>query len=173
MGFIKITGILLALLAVYLSSAKSDVTPVKIKNLLFPLLLFLGSGTIDTSLKYMEKNYVSASDVPLFLATIFGFAFVFGFLTLLFQFIKGKLTFQYKNIIGGLVLGIVNYFSMELLLKAFKSDIESSVLFTINNVGVVVLTTIFALLFFKEKLIKKNWIGIGLALISIFLVSFF
>jgi len=172
-GFVKIIGIVLALIAVYLSSAKSDATPVKIKNLLFPSLLFLGSGAIDTSLKYMEKNYVSSGDVPLFLAAIFGVAFIVGFLTLVFQMMQGKFIFQFKNIIGGLVLGIVNYFSMEFLLKAFKSDIESSVLFTVNNVGIVVLTTFFALLLFKEKLIKKNWIGIVLALVSIFLVSFY
>jgi uncharacterized membrane protein len=61
---------------------------------------------------------------------------------------------------------------MEFLLKAFKTDLESSTLFTINNVGIVILTTIFALLFFKEKLIKKNWVGIALAVISIVLVSF-
>ena len=60
---------------------------------------------------------------------------------------------------------------MEFLLKAFKTDIESSTLFTINNVGIVILTTVFALLFFKEKLIKKNWIGIALAGISILLVT--
>jgi len=65
-----------------------------------------------------------------------------------------------------------NYDSMEFLLKAFKTDIESSTLFTINNVGIVILTTVFALLFFKEKLIKKNWIGIALAVFSILLVSF-
>ena len=58
------------------------------------------------------------------------------------------------------------------LLKAFKTDIESSTLFTINNVGIVILTTVFALLIFKEKLIKKNWVGIVLAVVSILLVSF-
>jgi uncharacterized membrane protein len=61
---------------------------------------------------------------------------------------------------------------MEFLLKALQTEgLESSTLFTINNVSVVILTTVFALLLFKEKLIKKNWIGIGLAIISILLVA--
>ena len=88
------------------------------------------------------------------------------------QIINGKFQFHWKNILGGILLGIPNYYSMEFLLKAFKTDIESSTLFTINNVGIVILTTVFALLFFKEKLIKKNWIGIALAVFSILLVSF-
>ncbi|MCI2229689.1 EamA/RhaT family transporter [Polaribacter sp. MSW13] len=171
-GFVKITGIVLALIAVYLSSAKSDTNPVKLKNLIFPLLLFVGSGIIDTGLKYVETTSVSSGEEPLFLATIFGCAFILGIFVIITQMINGKFKFQFKNILGGVLLGIPNYYAMEFLLKAFKTDIESSILFTINNVGIVLLTTVFALLFFKEKLIKKNWIGIGLAIISILFVSF-
>ncbi|WP_368389523.1 EamA/RhaT family transporter [Tenacibaculum sp. 1_MG-2023] len=171
-GVVKVVGILLALIAVYLSSAKNDNSPVKFKNLLFPLLLFVGSGVLDTALKYVETNSVSETNVPLFLATIFGCAFVLGSLLIVIQIVRGKLKFQWKNVLGGIALGIPNYYSMEFLLKAFKTDIESSTLFTINNVGIVILTTVFALLFFQEKLIKKNWVGISLAVISIILVTF-
>ena len=170
-SFIKISGILLALVAVYLSSAKSDTTPVKFKNLLFPLILFVGSGVLDTTLKYVETTSVSNGEEPLFLATIFGCAFILGLFVIITQMINGKFKFKWKNVLGGIALGIPNYYSMEFLLKSFKTDIESSTLFTINNVSVVILTTIFALTFFKEKLIKKNWIGIGLAVISILLVA--
>ncbi len=170
-GFVKIIGILLALVAVYLSSAKSDKTPVKFKNLLLPLLLFLGSGTIDASLKFIEKNYVPKDTIPLFLATIFGTAFFIGLLSLLIKITKTTVVFSYKSIVGGVFLGIVNYYSMVFLLKALHTKgMESSTLFTINNVAIVIFTTLFALVFFKEKLIKKNWIGIGLAIISILLV---
>ena len=171
-SFIKIAGIILALVAVYLSSAKSDTTSVKFKNLLFPLILFVGSGVLDTTLKYVETTSVSNGEEPLFLATIFGCAFILGLFVVITQMINGKFKFQRKNVLGGIALGIPNYYSMEFLLKAFKTDIESSTLFTINNVGIVILTTVFALLFFQEKLIKKNWIGIGLAIFSILLVSF-
>jgi len=170
-GLVKIIGILTALVAVYLSSAKSDVNPVKFKNLLFPLLLFIGSGVLDTGLKYVETTSVSTGEEPMFLATIFGCAFVLGVFVVITQMINGKFLFHWKNILGGIVLGVPNYYSMEFLLKAFKTDIDSSTLFTINNVGVVILTTVFALAFFKEKLIKKNWIGLGLAVISILLVA--
>ncbi|MDG2194222.1 MAG: EamA family transporter [Polaribacter sp.] len=170
-GFVKVLGIILALVAVYLSSAKSENNPVKLKNLLFPLLLFVGSGLIDTGIKYVETTYVSEGDVPLFLATIFGFAFVLGSFFLLIQMINGRFQFRWKNIIGGVLLGIPNYYSIVFLLKALQTEgMESSTLFTINNVGIVVVTTMVALFVFKEKLVKKNWIGIVLAVISILLV---
>lgn len=171
-GFLKVIGILLALIAVYLSSAKSDTTPVKFKNLVFPLLLFVGSGCIDAGLKYVESTSVSDAAVPMFLATIFGCAFVLGVFVVVIQMINGKFQFQFKNILGGIALGIPNYYSMEFLIKALQTEgMESSTLFTINNVSVVIFTTIFALVFFKEKLIKKNWIGLGLAVVSILLVA--
>lgn len=171
-GFIKIFGIILALIAVYLSSAKSDTSPVQFKNLLLPLLLFLGSGCIDAGLKFVETNYVSEGAVPMFLATIFGCAFILGGFFVIFQVIKGSFKFQLKNLVAGVVLGIPNYYSMEFLIKALQTEgLESSTLFTINNVSVVILTTVFGLAFFKEKLITKNWIGIGLAIVSILLVT--
>lgn len=170
-GFVKITGILLALVAVYLASAKSDKTPVKFKNLFYPLLLFLGSGMIDTSLKFVEKNYVPKSQIPIFLATVFGTSFILGILFLLSKIKQKEIIFQLKNLIGGFFLGMINYYSMVFLLKALQTKgMESSTLFTINNVAIVIFTTLFALLFFKEKLIKKNWIGIFLSVISILLV---
>lgn len=171
LGYIKIIGIILALIAVYLSSAKSDTSPVEFKNLLFPLLLFLGSGSIDTLLKYSQNTHVSKQAVPMFLATVFGIALIFGVLFILLQMLTKKVRFNWITLLGGIVLGVPNYYSMEFLLKALQTDgLESATIFTINNVSVVVFTTIFALLFFKEKLVKKNWIGIGLAIISILLV---
>lgn len=170
--FVKVIGILLALIAVYLSSAKSDSSPVKFKNLLFPLLLFVGSGCIDAGLKFVETTYVSDGAVPMFLATIFGCAFILGTFVVITQMINGKFKFHWKNLLGGIALGVPNYYSMEFLIKALQTKgLESSTLFTINNVSIVILTTVFALIFFKEKLIRKNLIGIGLAIISILLVA--
>ncbi|MDE0535093.1 EamA family transporter [Tenacibaculum sp. L6] len=170
-GFVKIIGIILALVAVYLSSAKSDTSSVKFKNLLFPLLLFLGSGSIDTLLKYTETTYVPKEALPMFLSTIFGCALFFGFFILTAQLLNKKGVFEWKTFLGGIALGVPNYYSMEFLLKALQTKgLESSTVFTINNVSIVILTTVFALTFFKEKLVKKNWLGIGLAIISILLV---
>lgn len=170
-GFLKVLGIILALVAVYLSASKSDSEPLKRKNLIFPLLLFIGSGVLDTTLKYVETRLVPDGGVPIFSATIFLFASLLGCILLMFQAYQGKFKFQFKNVIGGIVLGIPNYYSIEFLLKALKTEgFESSTVFTINNVSVVILTTLFGMILFREKLIKKNWAGIGIAIISILLV---
>ncbi|MFY0603341.1 MAG: EamA family transporter [Flavobacteriaceae bacterium] len=171
-NYIKVIGILLALLAVYLTSVKENIETVKKKSsLLFPILLFLGSGCIDTSLKYIETTYVQKGGVPIFSATIFAFAFLFGIVFLIVKIIKGEFTFHYKNILGGILLGIPNYFSIVYLLKALSADgMESSTAFTLNNVGIVILSTLLGLLIFKEKLSIKNWVGVLIAVLGVYLV---
>ena len=160
-------GITLALIAVYLtaSPSKQESNQGKLK---LPLLLFLGSGIIDTSLKYIQNTYVPEHHLPLFSASIFGGAAVLGTIWLL----KSKSTIQRRSIIGGIILGIPNYYSVYFLLKALDSDFYTSgVIFTMNNINIVVLTALLGYFIFKEKLTLKNILGIAVAIISILLIS--
>ncbi|MDB9961801.1 DMT family transporter [Oceanihabitans sp.] len=170
-SFQKIAGILIALIAVYLTSIKSN-TKFSLKGLWLPIMLFFGSGIIDTSIKYIETTFVPDNGIPIFTATIFAFALALGIITLAYKATKSKFTFSFKNILGGLCLGIVNYYSVYFLLKALQyENTESATIFTVNNVAIVMLSTLIGLALFKEKIILKNWIGIGLAIISIILVT--
>lgn len=169
---VKIIGIGLALIAVYLTSIKQSSVIIQKKNIVYPLLLFVGSGIIDTSLKYIETTYVKNQEIPLYTATIFFCAACIGFIILIYRFIKGTLKLSLKNIIGGIALGIPNYYSVFYLLKALQSDsFNSATIFTINNVAIVMLSTLLGIVIFKEKLIRKNWVGIIIAILSIFLVA--
>lgn len=173
LGILKFFGIVLALVAVYLSSIKKKSgLRIERRNLIFPLLVFLGSGIIDTSIKFLEDSYVAANEVPIFSSAIFFSAAVAGILIMIFKAFKGKFKFEFKNVLGGIALGIPNYFSIYFLVKALRSDIlESSGIFTVNNVAIVMLSTIVGILLFKETLLRKNWLGILFAVISIFLVA--
>ncbi|OBX22778.1 MULTISPECIES: EamA family transporter [Bizionia] len=171
-GLFKIVGIVAALIAVYLSSMKSG---TRIKNkayYIYPIIIFLGSGIIDTSIKYIETTYLPDNGIPIFSATIFGFAAIIGISTLLIKKLQGKFIFNPKSLIGGFALGIVNYASIYYILKALDHEtLESSTIFTVNNVAIILLTSLLGLFLFKEKLSTKNWIGISLAVISILLVT--
>jgi drug/metabolite transporter (DMT)-like permease len=174
LGTSKAAGIVLALIAVYLVAVKKDSSIIlQKKNLVFPVLVFLGSGLIDTSLNFLQNDFITdKSLIPLFSSTIFLTAGVIGIMVLVAQKIKGVLVLEFKNIIAGIVLGIPNYFSIYFLVKALRSDLfDSSGIFTINNVGIVIISTLLGIVFFKEQLSIKNWIGITLAVISIALVS--
>lgn len=172
-GALKVTGIILALVAVYLTSIKTrEGLNIKYSNLIFPLLVFLGSGIIDTSLKYLETSYVAEDEVGLFSSTIFATAGILGVLILVGQAILGKLKITWRNIFGGIVLGIPNYYSIYFLVMALRSNgFESSTIFTINHVAIVTFSTITGIILFRERLLRKNWIGLAIAVISIILVA--
>ena len=98
--------------------------------------------------------------------------FSFGILHLLFKTIKDQQKIYGKSILAGIILGVPNYFSMFYLIKALQNkNLESATIFTLINIGVILLTTLFSILFFKEKLKHQNYIGILLAIIAVFLVT--
>ncbi|PQJ82344.1 EamA family transporter [Polaribacter glomeratus] len=170
--FLKILGIFIALVAVYLASVKEEKSIHKNAGLLFPVLLFLGSGVIDTTLKFVEVNYVEKEDVSVFSGSLFGCAAFFGLIILSIKAIKKREPFGTRNVIAGIILGVPNYFSIVFLIKALQTDsFESSTLFTINNVGIVVVSTLIGILLFKEHFSFKNKIGVGLAIVGIVIVA--
>ena len=167
---LKLVGILLALIAVYLASAKNNNIVTK-GSLLFPFLILVGSGIIDVSIKFIEEYYVNETDAGIFSSAIFASAGIIGITIIGYQLIKGTVKLQFKNLIAGIALGIPNYFSIFFLVKALRIDgMESSAIFPLNNVSIVILSTFLGIVLFKEKLHLKNWIGIALAVISIILV---
>lgn len=171
-GPIKITGIIIALVAVYFTTKKQQ-GAIKVSNFTLPVLLFLGTGFTDTSINYIQKSWVNPEDNALFSSITFLFAFLSGLNIVIIQLFQKKTKLQFKNIIAGIILGIPNYFSIYFLLKALQSpEFESATLFTLLNIGVILLTTIFGLILFKEKLNKNNYLGIFLAILALFLVTY-
>ncbi|UGS23007.1 DMT family transporter [Flavobacterium channae] len=173
LSYIKITGIVLALIAVYFTSKKETGEVQEANNLIYPILVFLGAGTIDSSLKYLQTYHVPSNQIGLFSTVTFFCAFSVGVLTILFLTIRGQIKFSARNIIGGIVLGLPNYFSLYYLVKMLEAKaFQSATLFTIHNIAIVIVSTFVGILFFKESISKRNAFGIILALFALFLVTY-
>ena len=174
LSLLKSAGIVLALGAVYFASVKDTPRSIQRKSLLLPIMVFLGSGIIDASLKYMEENHVTSNEFPLFSATVFGAAAITGILFILLRSFDKPLKLNFKNVLGGIALGIPNFFSIFFLLRALQNEaLNSASIFTLNNVAIVMFSTLLGIVLFKEKISAKNWGGIIMAVISIMLVTFF
>ena len=174
LSWAQLLGIGLALIAVYLASVKKEAHQLNNSHLWLPFLVFLGSGIIDTSIKFIQESYLDKSEYPLFSSTVFGAAALSGVVFIGFTSKKDTPKLNVKSIIGGLCLGIPNYFSIFFLLRALSHDtFNSSSIFTINNVAIVLFSTLLGILLFRERLEIKNWLGVALAVISIILVALF
>lgn len=167
-------GILLALAAVYLSSLKEERIRIKFRELSLPLLVFLGSGIIDAGIKFFEETYLQDREIPLFSSMIFGCAALTGLIFVGSRSRSMPPKVRGRDLIGGLCLGVPNYFSIYFLIQALRWEaFNSSAIFTLNNVGIVLLSTVVGILIFRERLSAKNWSGVALAVVAIILVALF
>lgn len=168
---LKLFGIVLAIVSVLLISfnkEKSTETHSKF-ILLLPLIIFVGGGLSDAIYNYIQHNLFIDGWEHITNTTVFFGAFTLSFVV---NFYKKDL-YKFKNIIGGIILGIPNYGSLYFLLKALEqSKMQASVIFPINNLCVVMLTTISGFILFKEQLNKQKILGIALAILSIVLIGF-
>ena len=170
---LKIVGILIALPAVYLATHKEEAqTQSRSKSgWIFTLILFLGSGFNDSVVNFTQKNYLQASQFSSFVILIFGVAALIGICLLLYKVLFMQEQLALRNILGGIVLGVPNYFSMYFLVKALAvKGWDSSAVFTINNVGILLLSAACGWIIFNEKFSLKNIIGIILACTAILLL---
>lgn len=174
-SLLKLAGLLIAIVGVYYATKRSSEHLEINKWLALALILFLfvGNGLLDAYLNYVEKNFLNEVDTYSFASVIFGSAFIIGLVVLFYQIIVLKSKVDVKSIFYGVILGMVNYGSIFFLLKSLQlPNVESSVVFPLNNIGIVVSTSIFSFLIFKEKLSFKNVIGISLSVFAIILISF-
>lgn len=174
LSLLKLVGIGTALVSVYLVSVrKRDGLSIDMKYFIFPLLVFFGSGLIESSIKFLEDTYVPDDEISLFSANTFLFACLTGLLVFGIRRVTKKTGFKKKDVIGGILLGIPNYFSIYFFILALRiKGLDSSSIFIINNVSIVLLSTLLGIVFFKEKMIGKNWIGIAVAILSIILITY-
>lgn len=172
---IKLVGIGLTILAVLFTSFKKEKSSEKIdyKLIVLPLIIFVGSGISDSIVQNVSIKYFSEGGFEMFNLVIFLTAFTVGMCVALFNNIKKKENFFTKRtIMAGIMLGLPNYFSIYFLFQALNVPIwEDSFIFPVNNIGIVVLSTVLAVVIFKEKLNKYNLIGLALAVISILVLN--
>ena len=170
LNFVATMGIVLALVALVLVVGGKNTTNKDIKiNWLLPVLIFFGTGTGDILMKLTEQQN-SSDDMGFMIAFIYFIAMLFGFLVVAFDLIRSKSKWQWKNAIGGITLGVINFFSTFCVYNAMRC-FDNVVLFPVYNIGVVCLTALTGWLLFKEKLTWKNYMGLAIAILAVILIT--
>ena len=168
----KILGIIAALIGVFLITyQKKQAVPKAKKNVLFLIVLFIGSGLLDTLLNYVEKRTLADLSPALFSAIGFGIAGAIGVFILIIALITEKQQLKLKNIYAGLILGIPNFFSIYFLLMAIREPMDDSITYALNNVGIVMASYIIGIIFFKEATTTIKLVGGAIAVGAIVLLS--
>ncbi|SHE65986.1 EamA-like transporter family protein [Mariniphaga anaerophila] len=163
----KQIGIALALIAVLLTIYKKGFRQTKTLWFYFPLFIFAGSGLIDILIKFVQATRLNEQHSAVFSTFVFLVAFIAG-VVISFPKIR-KTDFNRPTVLLGMLLGIVNFGSLYFILNALnKSQLESSMVFAVNNMSVVAMSALAGFFIFKENLNRTNLAGLILALISLF-----
>ena len=176
-SFIKGLGLLLAIIAVVLTNIKksedlgiSNISKNKV-FIFIPIITFFLSGIIEILLLYVDREQIVNTHDHEFVTVLFGMAGIFA----LIYYVIGRFTrtmspLTVKDLIAGLILGVINYFSIVFLLKLVQTGWEGSFIFPINNVAILILSVTFSILFFYERLSRLNYIGLALSIMAIMLI---
>lgn len=172
-SFYTLLAFALALAGIYLSSTKNGKLSFDKKYLGLIVLIFIGQGVADAVFNYAQQTSIGAGESPVFFAVLFLMAAFCGTIILAIRSLKEKYKFSTKNILWGIALGVPNYGTLIYFFNALDtSGLHPSVVFPIVSMGVVVLSAIIGIVFYKEMLSRANWIGIVCSVVAIALIAF-
>lgn len=167
---IQIPGILLIFLSFWLiSTDKGSFTGASSTSLhVKPLLLFLVLLTFGggDAMARIFNHVGVASENHLYFLILFTVAALLAFVLLLMEFRKTGKKLILKEFLVGILVGIPNYFSSALLLRALYG-LPSFIVYPCFSAGTLLLVTILGAAVFKERPGKKAWIGLGLIIIAL------
>ena len=166
-------GMALALFAVLLTAAKKDVDespggkPHPVLYLL-PAAVFVTGGTVDITINYSNFRFITPANEDYYPLTVFTVAGITGVLLLLVLRIRPTL----RDLIGGIYLGVPNYFSLIATFKALDAYENNGALFyPVFNICIILGSTLASVLLFRERLRNLNLLGLLLAVFALVMLS--
>ena len=164
---LKFVGFFTAVLAIFFTIYKKDIKKTNLLYFFLPVAIFIGSGITDSVVKYAQAVKISPDESGIFSCLVFFVAFSIAAIISILNKNKVRIIFNSPTLILGILLGLVNFGSLFFIINALnKSNLNSSLVFVIVNMSIVILSALIGILFFKEKLSKINFAGIILAILS-------
>ncbi len=133
-------------------------------------LVFLSGGAVDVTMKTFEEAFGAQNSRVLFLLLAFGIAFLIGLAVVLWRGVQHG-TWPTRTTVGwGVFLGVINYGSLEFILRAIE-QLPGTFVFPVNNIAVVLLAALLGVTVWGEQLSRINRIGLGLAVVALLLLN--
>lgn len=160
---LQIVGFSLAVAAIVLINFKRQSVGADFK--LGLLLVLLVGGMADSMSKIFEELGNPALE-PQFLIYTFLTALI---LCTALMVKKGQRPGKWE-ILFGLLIGVPNFFSAKFLLGALE-HIAAVIVYPVYSVATILTVSLIGVLAFRERLEKRQWIGMGLILIALVLLN--
>jgi len=169
----KIAGVLLAFPAVYLTT-RVEGDDHKTQSLLWPVLIFIGGGFLDTATNYIQLHFLSTTDAQAaYTIFVFAIAATTGAVVVIVLLLLKKITLHWRNLVAGICVGVPNYFSIYYFIRLLNTNfLESSASIPVINIGILAASAITAIILFKEHVNALRIIGMVTSIVAILLIAF-
>jgi len=130
------------------------------------VLLFIGTGLGDGSLKIYEREFSSLLSKEQFMGFVFLTAFLIGLIVI---GIRRSWNFKKMEWLMGIAVGVPNLYTAIFLIEALER-MNGAVVYSSVNVLTVLGGTLLGIMKWGDKLTKIQWAGIALTVITILLL---
>ena len=161
---VQALGFVLAIAAVLLINGGGKKAAARGRGMLVLLLLSCGTGD------FMSKVYEKLGPRE-FSDQFLLFTFLSAFALCLILVIRKREKPGLTELCWGALLGLPNYFSARFILGALGQGIPAVIVYPTFSVATMVVLTIAGVTFFREKLRRREWLGIGIILAALVLLN--
>jgi hypothetical protein len=169
----KMMGIIVALLALYLSSVNAkgvNRSVIRFRSSL-PLILFGAFGLHSLLLKFVQAKFLVGTSYHVYVMTAFLWAWILSGAILIWRLLKKQQACRWRDLASGALLGCTNYGAIYCLIKALSvPGWQSSQLFPTMSIAVVSLSSFGAWAIFKERIHQRMLVALAIGAVSIILI---
>lgn len=138
-------------------------------HLMFLLIVLFTNGLSDCMAKIYSVNGIQAEE-SVYMFLVFFSAAVFTLCLLLQEKKRTGKSAAVKDLAGGILVGLPNYFSSILLLSSLRT-IPAFIAYPVFSTGAIVFVTVISIPLFKEYLNRHQIIALGLILGALILLN--
>ena len=160
---LQVVGFCIAVGAIILNNWSSDRSQMRMG---FGLVVLLIAGGAGDAMAKVYEQWGEASLAAQFLFYTFLTAFV---LCVVLMLVK-KQRIGKQEAVYGLLIGIPNYFSAKFLLMALE-DVPAVIAYPTYSVATLLTVTLVGVLLFKERLLRRQWVALGMILLALVLLN--
>lgn len=157
-------GIGLSVAGLILTTARSSDMENAGRGWWLPLLVLIGSGACDIGVTAAQRTHTTTLSEGAFTTCCFGAAAIASTMMLFLRGAQHGLASR-RTWIGGVALGLINYASLLLLVRALgTAGLPADVVFPLMNIGAILFGSVAGMLLFKERFNTHQWVGMALCI---------
>ena len=169
-GVLQILGLFLVFAAIIVINSTADTFSSSTRPVILLLLaVLLACGGGDAMAKIFERAGSRDMD-SMYFFLLFFWAFLFALLLMFLELKRTGKRVNGKEFLAGILVGIPNYFSSVLLLKALI-HLPAFLVYPCFSTGTILLVSLVSTVIFKEKPGARKWYGLLLILIALILLN--